>query len=476
MYTIYADGQLVYAPTLSGEGYAAISPKVEVEVNKAGSAGFVLPPGNVMYDRIQKLKSVVTIYDRDEEIFRGRVLHDEKDFYNRKDIYCEGELAFLMDTIVRPYSHKGGVEALFRKFVDNHNSQVDSWKQFRPGIVTVTDPNDYIARASSGYPNSADEMNAKLVKLLGGYLRPRLSEGIRYLDYVEEYGSVSGQAIEFGRNLLDISEYISAEDVFTVLIPLGADQQDADGNSAGKLTITSVNDGKDYIEDSNAVSLFGRIVRIHEWDNVTLATNLLRKGKQYLAEGIEMAVSLSIKAVDLHLLDVDTDRIKLGDYIRVISLPHRLDKYFLCSKISYDLVNPQNTEFTLGAAFTSLTDRQTGQQKAAQSTFATIQSVAQSAQDSAAQASNTVKQVEQVIVQMPDDYVKADVFRDYQDEINGRLSDCAAKEEIPDVPSSVSELENDAGYLTGKQAEADYVKLNIFEDLVRRVSALEGSD
>ena len=76
MYTIYADGQLVYAPTLSGEGYAVISPKVEVELNKAGSAGFILPPDNVMYDRIQKLKSVVTIYDRDEEIFRGRVLHE----------------------------------------------------------------------------------------------------------------------------------------------------------------------------------------------------------------------------------------------------------------------------------------------------------------------------------------------------------------------------------------------------------------
>ena len=38
MYTIYADGQLVYAPTLSAEGYAAASPKAVVELNRAGSA------------------------------------------------------------------------------------------------------------------------------------------------------------------------------------------------------------------------------------------------------------------------------------------------------------------------------------------------------------------------------------------------------------------------------------------------------
>lgn len=475
MYTIYADGQLVYAPTLAEEGYAAVSPKVEVELNKAGSASFILPPGNAMYDRIRKLSSVVNIYDGGEEIFRGRVLHDEKDFYNRKDIYCEGELAFLLDSVVRPYSYKGGVAALFRQFVDNHNSQVDPWKQFQPGNVTVTDPNDYITRASSDYPNSADEMNAKLVKLLGGYLKPRLSGGVRYLDYVEEYGGVSSQTIEFGRNLLDISEYISAEDVFTVLIPLGTEQQDQEGNPTGRLTVSSVNGGKDYIEDSNAVQAFGRIVKVHEWDDVTVAANLLRKGQQHLAEGIEMAVSLSIKAVDLHLLDVDVSRIKLGDYVRVVSMPHGLDKFFLCSKVSYDLENPQNMEFTLGAAFTSMTDRQAGQQKAAQGTFAMIQSLAQSAQGSAAQAGDRIGKAEQAIAQMPDRYVEASTFMSYKEEVEGRLGGFARKEDIPEVPSKVSAFENDAGYITRAQAEEGYAKASAFEELVRRVSILEGS-
>lgn len=68
------------------------------------------------------------------------------------------------------------------------------------------------------------------------------------------------------------------------------------------------------------------------WDDVTVAANLLTKGNAFLQSGIEMAVSLSIKAVDLHLLNVNTERIKLGDYIRVVSLPHKLDKYFCVLK------------------------------------------------------------------------------------------------------------------------------------------------
>lgn len=469
MYTIYADGKLVYAPSLSNEGYGVVSPKVDVELNKAGSAEFILPTDNVMYDSLAKLKSIITVYDEDDEIFRGRVIHDEKDFYNRKDVYCEGELSFLVDSVVRPYSFKGGVTELFTQYLNSHNSQVDLEKQFQVGAVTVTDPNDYITRESSDYPKSLDEMNAKLINLLGGYFRPRLENGTRYLDYVTDYGSVSDQVIEFGVNLLELTEYISAEDVFTVLIPLGAEQEDSEGNSTGRLTISSVNNGRDYIEDATAVSLFGRIWKVQEWDDVTVAGNLLTKGTEALQSGIEMAVSLSIKAVDMHLLNVDTSRIKLGDQVRVVSLPHKLDKYFLCSKISYDLVNPENTVYTLGLTFASMTDKMVSQQKSAQNTTSAIQSAAKSAGASAQKANETVQQVERVIAQIPSEYVKSSTFEAYKQEA------AAAYAKKEDVPGKVSDLENDAGYLTGEQAEENFVKASTFEELVKRVETLEGS-
>ena len=469
MYTIYADEKLVYAPSLANEGYAVASPKVDVELNKAGSAEFVLPTNNVMYDNITKLKSIIVIYDEDDEIFRGRVTHDEKNFYNQKEVYCEGELSFLVDSVVRPYSFQGEVAELFTKYLSDHNSQVDPEKQFQVGIVTVTDPNDYITRESSDYPKSLDEMKAKLIDLLGGYFRLRIENRTRYLDYITDYGSVSDQVIEFGVNLLDLTEYISAEDVFTVLIPLGAEQEDSEGNLTGRLTIESVNDSKDYIEDETAVELFGRIWKVQEWDDVTVASNLLTKGTETLQSGIEMAVSLSIKAVDMHLLNVDTSRIKLGDQVRVVSVPHKLDKYFLCSKISYDLANPGNTVYTFGLNFSSLTDKMVSQQKSAQNTASVIQSAAKSAGVSAQKANETVQQVEQVIAQMPSEYVKSSTFEAYKQEADAAY----AKKE--DVPGKTSDLENDTGYLTAMQAETDYVKKSAFEELMKRVETLEGS-
>lgn len=353
MYTIYADGQLIYAPNLIEDGYSVLSPKLTAELNKAGSLEFALPPTNPMYDGIQKMKSVLTAHQDGKEIFRSRCLNHEKDFYRRKKIYCEGDLAFLLDSVQRPYSFQGDVPELFRQFISNHNEQVDAFKRFVAGEITVTDANGYINREDKTYPNTLDEINSALIDTHGGYIRTRLdTDGVRYVDLLADYNSVSSQVIEFGVNLLDITEYIKADDVFTVLIPLGAEVDGA------RLTIKSVNDGKDYIQNDAAISLFGRICKVETWDDVTEAKNLLSKGKAFLDAGIEMAVSLSIKAVDLHLIDVDTEQIRLGDRVRVISKPHGLDSYFLCSKIVLDLVSPDQSEYTFGASFKTLTEHQ----------------------------------------------------------------------------------------------------------------------
>lgn len=495
MYTIYADGNALYSPHLVSEGYGVFSPKLTLEVNKAGSLTFVLPPNNVMYDKIQKLKTIITVLQDKEEIFRGRILHEEKDFYNRKKVYCEGELSFLLDSVVRPYTFKGDISALFRRFISNHNEQVEGTKQFTVGSITVTDTNNYINRENSDYSNTLDEIKSKLIDTHRGYIRPRLQNGIRYIDLVEEYGKVSSQVIEFGVNMLDITEYITAKDVFTILIPLGAEQKDTKGNTTGRLTIESVNDGKDYIEDTSAIALFGRIWRTEKWDDVTIDRNLLTKGNAFLKSGIEMAVSLTIKAVDLHLLKVDTERIKLGDYVRVISLPHKLDKNFFCSKIVIDMVNPDKTEFTFGVSFTALTDKQVNSTKMVQNTVSVVQSSVASAQSSANQANNAVKQVERVISNMTTDYVKANVFEAYKQEVNNKISavyrfkgSVESYNALPVYDRKIGDvwnaLDTGANYawtnegwdkLSENFDLSGYVETSAFEELVTRVEKLERS-
>lgn len=354
MYIISVDGQVLYSPNLINEGYSVLNPKLTMEVNKSGSLEFLLPPNNPRYNSIQKLKSIIQVFDNNEEIFRGRVLHDEKDFYKRKSVYCEGELAFLLDSIQRIYDYSGTVEGLFTQYITNHNEQVEEEKQFTVGDVTVTDRNNYIHYSSTQYPNTWEEINKKLIDTHGGCIRTRLQNGVRYLDYIQNYTHQATQTIEFGVNMLDISEYINADDVFTVLIPLGAKQSGSDQ----RLTISSVNSGKDYIINQSAVSLFGKVWKTQTWDDVTVASNLLTKGQSYLDNGIQMSVSLTIKAIDLHLADINVERIHLGDYVRVISLPHGLDEYFQCTKITLDMVNPAHSEYNFGVAFRSMTESQ----------------------------------------------------------------------------------------------------------------------
>lgn len=413
MYTIYADDNLLYSPDLINDGYGVLTPKLTMELNKAGSLEFVVPPTNAMYGSLSKLKTTIRVKDDQEEIWRGRILHDEKDFYNRKAVYCEGALSFLTDTIQRPYSFSGSVTSLFAKYMTEHANQASAGRLISRGSCNVTDPNDYIVRSNSDYVSSWNEMSEKLLGLLGGYFKLTYGNGDSMtLSYVTDYNSISDQVIEFGINLLDISEYVNAEDVFTVLIPLGAKTLNQDGTEGPRLTISSLfQDGHDYLENTSAINLFGRIVRTQVWDDVTVASNLRTKGQAYLNAGIEMAVTLSIKAVDLHVIDVNTRRIKLGDFVRVVSAPHELDRYFLCSKIVLDMQNPDQTEFTLGVSYSAMTDRQVANQKKSQDAY----TIAENANSTASGASTQVANI-------TGNFVDRVTFMNFQSGVNEKLT------------------------------------------------------
>ena len=370
MYTIYADGELLYAPYLFHEGYGVTSPKLTVELNKAGSLEFTMPSTNPRYNDVKKLKSIITVFQNREEMFRGRILQEEKDYWKQKKMYCEGELAFLLDSKQRPYVFSGTVKELFYKYINGHNARVEAAKKFTVGNVTIPEANNSIALQNENYSTTWDELNTNILENVGGYLKIRGSGSTRYIDLLEKSGVDSGQLIEFGTNLLDLSEHITAEDVFTVLIPLGATiTTEEEGDIETRLTIALENNGKDYLEDATAISLFGRIEKTQEWDEVESDDELIKLGKNYLSNNIKMAVTLSVKAVDMHLLDVNVEQIHVGDWVRVLSLPHELDSWFQCTKIVYDLASPDQTEYTFGYSFYSLTDHQVNTKKNMQGTL-----------------------------------------------------------------------------------------------------------
>ena len=420
MYTIYSDGKLVYAPHLSDAGCGVFTPQLTVELNKAGSLAFVMPPDNVMYDSINKLSSIITVKQDDNELFRGRVLNDEKDFYNQKKSYCEGELAFLIDSIQRPYTYTGTVANLFKKFISNHNSRVEDAKKFTVGTISVTNSDKEITVKGEDYCTTMDAITDKLLEVYGGYLVTRGSGSTRYIDWVETSGDNSSQSIEFGYNLLDVTEYISGEDLFTVLVPIGKRQTNDNGDFTGYVNISSVNGGKDYIENATAVSLFGRIETSESWNDVEDPSELKILGEAYLSKCIELAVTLTVKAIDLNLLDVNYERIRLGDWVRVVSPPHNLDKWFQCTKIVYDLIDPEKTEYVFGVEYTSFTDKQVSGEKAINSSVSSMNAVA-------AKTESTSQTVSSINQSLSTEYVKMADFETYKGEVSTTIEDLTSR-------------------------------------------------
>ena len=352
MYKIYADDTLIYDSEL--EDYRINKGSISLEINKSGSFSFSIYPEHFYYDKFIKMKTIIKVTRSDEIIFRGRILNDITDYFNNKVITCEGELGFLNDSIIRPFSFQGLPENLFKKFIEEHNSQVDDFKKFKIGACTVIDPNNYIIRENSAYETALSNMSSRLTNgSLGGYfvITHENNEDTPTINYLADYSMKDSQVVEFGSNLKNYTKTVKAENMTTAIIPLGAT---IDDESEKRLTIESVNEGKDYICDEQAVKDYGFIFKTVEWDDITQAENLLKKAKEYLSNVINQDVTIELTAIDLHLLNKNIKAFSLGDYIKVISAPHKVNTTMMCSKQTVDLLNPDNDSIILGATLSTL--------------------------------------------------------------------------------------------------------------------------
>ena len=344
MYRMKAEGVVFYDPSTEDMTLQALSPKASYELNNPGTLEFTLLPGNTAYNGLHKLKTVVTLEQDGELIFRGRVLETTTDMYNQKEVYCEGELAFLLDSIQRPYKFKGKAADLFRQLITKHNEQVEEYKQFQIGIITAVGDEDDVEVEGDAYADTLSDIRSLLIDPHGGYLRIRHEGDARYIDYVDALNQPCSQEITFGVNILDIENKVNAQDVCTVLIPLGKDN----------LTIEKVNGKKDYIEDAELVAQFGRIVKSCTWDDVSDAGKLLALGQEYMRQ-MKAESTLTITALDLRAAGADVDGIRIGDTVRLNSQPHGLDKSDICTQIDLDIENPEKSEYTFGLPRVTLT-------------------------------------------------------------------------------------------------------------------------
>lgn len=343
-YKLYVDGKLFFASDWNEKEYRLISPKIKLKLNKSGSVEFTILPTHPLYNAFSPMKSIVTVYRDDALIFDGRVLSGDADNYKQRRVYCEGALAYLVDSVLPPCKGTRTAEEHYRLIVNAHNEQVEPEKRFSPGIVSIDQKSESQIFGEDSYRENFSSIETDLLDAYGGYLRIRYDGSTRYLDYVKSYDSANSQKIRFGSNLLDLTNKRSGEDLFTILLPIGKDKLTIEG--AGSST-KYVHNGR-YLENPEAIALYGRIIKLIDFGNVEDPNTLLHKAEKYMDDNYKgILPELTVKAFDLHTFYPTIEPFNLGDDIVIESEPHEISRTLMCTAVELDLTSPDKDQYTL---------------------------------------------------------------------------------------------------------------------------------
>lgn len=347
MYEIRVNDEPIY---YAGDAECTITAgKLKQTLNEAGSLEITIPSINPFYDRLKQRNTELTVYQDNNIVWNGEVREIGTDFYKNKNVYAVGEMSYLMDSIQPLKQYASTSKAvIFNEIIKEHNSQVEERKRFEVGAIGIPDG---LFTMVTDWENTLDFIRSNLLEN-DDCIRIRRANGKRYIDLMplDAYGVKSEQSIEFGGNLLDLAMSGSTEDLCTAVIPLGAAKDESSiEDYEDNITIESVNDGKNYIYSEQAVSNYGWIKEVVNFDEITNPTELKEKAIEWLQSKQYEKFTYKLSAVDMSMIDASIDRYSVGDLIRCISEPHDMDVWLPVRSREIDLLNLANNKISLGA-------------------------------------------------------------------------------------------------------------------------------
>lgn len=337
---------------------------IKKAINTIDNFTFTILPNNDGYRLINEYKTLVKVVNakNNKTVFEGRVLHVEGSMDSNglitKKVTCEGELGYLWDSMQRYAKIQNTTpKGLLELLINNHNKSVTEDKRFILGEVNVTNSTDNVYRYLEYEPTYSNLLD-KLVNRLGGELRLRKENGLRYLDWLTEIGETKDTTIKLAKNIKSISINDNKDNLISVLVPLGKkisikeknkDGQYVETETEERITIKSVNGGLDYLIDKNAMNLVGVKEASYVLDNVEEPKNLLSKGKKYLEDNNKIIRSCTLDVLDLSLIGIDTDSIELYNTYLIYHSILNVKEYLRVIEESIDIENPHLSKFTFGA-------------------------------------------------------------------------------------------------------------------------------
>lgn len=376
---------LLYDPNI--QDLALTSATVNLESNTAGSATLVFPCTHPHYSILNDKTAIFSICEDNEIIFKGRIYEVKKDWNNCLTVTLEGALSVLSDVLSPPFDYpndyagskeyqdeENDVRFFCKKMIVEHYSNVcsDDFGALQVkygripltlGNITVKDDGSGIVRSSEDYITLWDIAKDKLFgSSLGGYVSLRYASDKNYFDYVKNFAEINNQVIEFGKNLTDITDDEVSTDTVSAVLALGKNNLKIPSyNGQTSSDYKGYKDGqivsKDgdlfyhgyYIVSKKALQKYGWRSKIVKYDSVEKETEtLLKKAVAFMqSEGIRLKKNIEVSAIDLHLTDSQINSFRINKKVNVISKPHNINVTYDLTKLSIDMLNPQNTKITV---------------------------------------------------------------------------------------------------------------------------------
>lgn len=477
MYQLKYKDYILHDMRLADEKLIIRDPSVKLAVSKAGEMSFTVDAEHPYLSNLRRMRGLVELLDGTLPIYRGRITSDTKDFYGAHKIETEGIMAVLNDSIIPPFnfpedftedaSYKAAaasgnvVEFFFRWILSQHNAQVTAEQQIKPGVITVSDQNNYITRSSKEYATAMSTISDKLIKsALGGYLLIRYEDDGNYLDYYAALPLTNTQSVEFAENLLDLSSETDGTNIYTAILPEGKDGLTIEALPDGDLTDDLVKSGL-TIYSKSGMATYGRITRHVKWDDVTIAANLQTKAKAALADnGLSMPETITCKAVDLGWQD-GIQHFRVGRMTALFSTPHGYSASYPLMELAPDILDPGNTQITLGATQQTYTGAQIDAKRETDKRIeSTRQEISERVDESSSQVIQATHQqitdlqqnVNSIILSALENYVETGDFDRYKEEVSTKLSVLTDQLSI-DITKVTERIDKVDGDLQSKYSE-----------------------
>lgn len=497
MYTITVDDKDLYIP--DSEDYQVSSASISVNTDSVAYLDMEIPSTNKGLKEVKQQASIVKVYENDIMRYKMFVDKIDYDFEGTAQIHATSVLAYLNDSLVRPYSTidteegitaPSSVNGYFNWLIEQHNKNIkDTKKFFYVGVNqgASLDHNNYIYRSSTEVPTTSDEIRNKILDTYGAYISLTFNGDQNIVNLYADVHDANEQIIDFGVNLLDLIKTISTEDSYTVVRPSGAVPETENHETALPITISSIPDGVskwdsdvykagDTVYSISGVKQYG--YKEYEYSNTDVSSveYLYQLAVSTLKRLVNPYLTIEVKAVDLALLYMKDYRpMEVGQVVRVRSEPHNVDEYLRISEISIDLLDPSQDSYTLGESYDSLTGQQSSYMQKLNSNINKSFDIVGSSADAANKLANIAKknadEADKKAEQAKTDAAAADAKADKASQ-DATAAEEKAEKAKTDAAAAIGSAKDaaDKAAAASQKADDNTAKITVVENTIKTIS------